>query len=76
MTHSQEEALLYGVDWDTPPQELSTENEDQTVLVGDIRSPFTREQMILLESQVDTHSESLSFGCDIYLKALELVREN
>ena len=68
--------MLYGVDWDSPPEERSTENENQTVLVGDIGSPFTREQMILLESQVDIFSESLSFGCDIYLKALELIREN
>ena len=68
--------MLYGVDWDSPPEERSSENENQTVLVGDIGSPFTREQMILLESQVDIFSESLSFGCDIYLKALELIREN
>ena len=68
--------MLYGVDWDTPSRELTTENEDQTVLVDDIRCPFTREQMRLLESEVDPYSESSSFGCDIYLKALELIREN
>ena len=32
--------------------------------------------MRLLESEVDPYSESSSFGCDIYLKALELIREN
>ena len=71
--------MLYGVDWDTPPQELTTENEDQAELLDDIRCPFTREQMRLLESEVDPYSASLSFGCDIYLKltfTFELIREN
>ena len=68
--------MLYGVDWDTPSRELTSENENQTVLVDDIRCPFTREQTRLLESVVDPCSESSSFGCDIYLKALELTREN
>ena len=52
------------------------ENEDQTVLVDDIRCPFTREQMRLLESEVDPYCDRSSFGCGIYLKALELIREN
>ena len=60
----------------TPPQELTTENEDQTVLVDDVRCTFIREQMRLLESEVDPYNESLSFGCDIYLKALEFIRED
>ena len=41
------------------------------VSVDDSRCPFTREQMRLLETELDPYSESLSFGCDIYLKALE-----
>ena len=76
MIHSYEEALLYGVDWDTPSRGLTTENADQTMLVDDIRCPFTREQMRLLETEVDPYSESSSFGCDIYLKAYGLIREN
>ena len=76
MIYSYEEALLYGIDWDTPHKEITTENEDQTVLVDDVRCPFTREQMRLLESEIDSYSESLLFGCDIYLKALELIKEN
>ena len=68
--------MLYGIDWDTPHKEITTENEDQTVLVDDVRCPFTREQMRLLESEIDSYSESLLFGCDIYLKALELIKEN
>ena len=32
--------------------------------------------MRLLESEIDPYSESLSFGCDIYLKAIELIKEN
>ena len=60
-----------------PSREPITENEYQTVLADDIRCPFTREQMRLLEIEVDPpYSESSSFGCDIYLKALELIREN
>ena len=62
--------MLYGIDWDTPPQELTTENKDQTVLV-DVRCPFTRKQMRLLESEIDPYRESLLIGCDIYLKALK-----
>ena len=62
--------MLYGIDWDTRPQELTTENKDQTVLV-DVRCPFTRKQMRLLESEIDPYNESLLIGCDIYLKALK-----
>ena len=65
--------MLYGVDWDTPSRGLTTENEDQTVLVNDIRCPFTSKQIRLLGSEVDPYSESSSFGCDIYLKAFELI---
>ena len=65
--------MLYGVDWDTPSRGLTTENEDQTVLVNDIRFPFTSEQIRLLESEVNSYSESSSFGCDIYLKGFELI---
>ena len=32
--------------------------------------------MRLLETEVDPYGESSSFGCDIYLKAYELIREN
>ena len=68
--------MLYGLDWDTSLQELTTENEDQTVLVDDIRCPFTREQMRLFESEIDPYCESLLFLCGIYIKALELIKEN
>ena len=72
----QEEALSYGIDWDLSMQKLSGDNEQDEVLVNNIECPLTTEQINLLKDYIDPCRESSSFGSDIYIQALELIRNS
>ncbi len=42
-----------------------------SVIVPDTESPLTDEQMAALREVVDTRAASQSFGCDIYVAAVQ-----
>lgn len=54
-------------------QEEASEDTDHGVVVPDIPSPLSTENLALLQRVVNPNSESLCFGRDVYLRTLQFV---
>ncbi|KAM4537350.1 uncharacterized protein PAE49_021687 [Odontesthes bonariensis] len=54
-------------------QEEVSEDTDHGIVVPYIPSPLSAENLALLQHEVNPNSDSLSFGQDIYLRALQFV---
>ncbi|XP_057675231.1 uncharacterized protein LOC130905660 [Corythoichthys intestinalis] len=54
-------------------QEEASQDLDHGVVIPDIPSPLSAENLALLQHEVNPNSDSLSFGHDTYLRALRFV---
>lgn len=58
---------------DIDHQEEVSEDTDHGVVVPDIPSPLSAENLALMQHEVNPNSDSLSIGQDIYLRTLQFV---
>ena len=63
----------YGIDFDGP---RPTENNDNTVIVDELRNILTQQQMILLQSRVNPlENDDEGYGINIYNKTVQVVAD-
>ena len=53
---------------------MCTSDDDNSIVVPDIPSFLTTQQLDMLHEEVNPLAESESFGLDLYLKAKEFVK--
>jgi hypothetical protein len=69
----QEEAQMYGIDWDGPIPDH--EDEVDWVTVPDCRCPLSAEDYDDLEHAISPTAASSNYGIDLYLSVVRFVED-
>lgn len=72
LTLIQEDAILYGIDWDGP---ISDSDEANQVSVPEVRNPLAGNDYEELCTAVSTNNNSDCYGIDIYIRVLQFVHD-
>ena len=70
----QDDAVLYGVDWNGPMPENYFEDDVESVVVPECLLQLTDKCLSTLTSLVPPLSDSVNYGVDLYTTALNFVQ--
>ena len=68
----QEDAVLYGIDWDGP---ITDSDEGDQVTVSEVRNPLADSDYEELRTAVSANDNSDCYGVDIYIRVLQFVHD-
>lgn len=66
----QEEAILYGIDWDGP---LSVEDDEGSVTVPVVPCPIDEQFLENMYGRINPLAHSLNYGVDLFLATVDYV---